>query len=94
MDVISIFKTILSGYYETVGIKAVLEETSSIADTTPLPRSTVFYTRKPEPEVKRMFTADNIDMEFEIPVTVSKTGSGISSKVSRQSIETKALYTN
>jgi hypothetical protein len=94
MDVISIFKTVLSGYYETVGLKVVLEESSLITESTPLRRSTTLYTRKPEPEVKRMFTVDNVDMEFEIPVTVSRSGSGISNKVVRQSIETKALYTN
>jgi hypothetical protein len=96
MDVINIFKTVLSGYYETVGINVIFEELplGVEASQPPLRRSETLYIRKPEPQSRKIFTLDKVDIEFKSPPNISRSKSGISSKVSQQRIETKSLYTN
>jgi hypothetical protein len=94
MDVISNFRSILSNHHEKVGLEVIQE----LLPTTPAmilpPRSSVLYSRKPEPEPYELYTIERTDKDFVIPPTVTKEGRIVSDKGSTKIIESKDLYTN
>lgn len=94
MDVIGIFRSIISNHHEKVGLEVIQELLPATSIRILPPRSSVLYSRKPEPEPYELFTIEKTDKEFVIPSVVTKEGRIISDKGAMKVIESKELYTN
>lgn len=94
MDVISNFRSILSNHHEKVGLEVIQEVISTTPSRTLFPKSSVLYSRRPEPEPYELFTTNKTDKEFVIPPMVTKEGRVVSDKGTTKIIESKDLYTN